>query len=154
MWPLWSKVYAAFVAVPMIFVSIGIAFWIVRTNLGGALDNMTGISVTITIGVFALAFLFTGWLFGLAVQRVVTDQAEALVFAATAHLMMAIPAIVFTIIAFVQSETLYLADLQRLINDAELNRESSLLFWMVSHTYIGLFLAMADNTSPLEQRQT
>ena len=151
MWPTWSKVYTGLIATPMFFVSLGIAFWIFSTNLGGALDESGWVANTITIGVFVLAFLFTAWLFALAVQRVLTDETEALVFAATGHLMLAIPAMVFSMIAFGQNQNLYLAEVQAFLSDAEVSDEVILLAWMLVHTYIGLLLAMADNTTPAEQ---
>lgn len=154
MWPTWSKVYTAMIATPMIFLSLGIALWIVRTNLGGSLDESVGSTGTITVAVFMLAFVFTAWLFALAVQRVLTEKPEALVFAATGHLMLSIPAMVFSVIAFVQNDTLYLAELQNAVEALEPTSEAVLLLWMLFHAYMGLFLAMADNTSPLEAQPT
>ena len=150
MWPQWAKFYGVFVSVPMAFFSLGIVGWIIATSFGGLFEDVTGPGVIIMSAVFVIAFLFTAWLFAVSAQRLWTNQTEALIFSSTGHLMLAIPAIVFTMIGFMRNENVYVANLEESVESFELNWQASLVLWMVVHTYLALWLAMADNTSPLE----
>lgn len=147
MWPLWVKVYAVVVATPMVVASGAIALWIVLTEFGGSFEDASSTGAVLMIGVFVIAFIFTAVLFISAIKRIIFDEVEALILAATGHLMLAIPAVVFVIISFIDNQNRFVADVEDTIEGLTLNPETRLILWLVFHTYIALILALYDNTS-------
>ena len=147
MWPLWVKIYTVVVATPMVIASGAIALWIFLTGFGGTFENPSSPSAILMMSVFSFAFLFTMGLFMYAIKRVIADQNEAIVLAATGHLMLAIPAMVFVMVAFLDNTNRFVSNLENGFQDIRFNFSMQLVLWMAFHTYLGLILALYDNTS-------
>lgn len=145
-WPLWAKVYAVIVGAPMIGVSIGIAVWLVLTRFGGLMEDSPWLASLLLTAASLTNFALGAWLFYTSVQRLVARQSEALLLAATGHLLLAIPTLVFIAVSFVVNHQRFINDLTYSVSDGQLSTELKMIIWSLFHVYLALFLALADNT--------
>lgn len=146
-WPLWSKIYGVTVAAPMIAVCVGLAFWFVTTRIGGTVSDGPAAAVWTLIGTLAVAFVAAAWLFFLAVQRMIGEQNEALLFAATAHILIATPALVFLLVSLFHDPNRFVDEIYYAVVRRNFVIELKLALWMTIHIYLGTILALADRTS-------
>ncbi len=147
-WPLWAKVYAVVVAAPMIGVCLGLSYWFVKTRIGGAVADGPPLALWTLLGTLVVAFVVSGILFGISVNRMIAEDAEALLFAATAHVLIAIPALVFLLVQLAYDSNRFLDELYYAFARREFILEFKLAIWLVFHIYMAVVVALADNTSP------
>ncbi len=146
-WPLWAKVYAVVVGAPMVSVALGLALWLTLTRFDGALIDRPVVASWILIVTVFLNFLTAAWLFYVAIRRTVAGQPEALILAAAGHVLVTIPPLVTLMVGFVLDAEQLLHALSSAVTDRTFVLELKLIVWVLLHTYLALFLSLADNTS-------
>lgn len=148
-WPLWVKMYMVLIAAPMIALSLGINLWLIRSRFDGLLTDSPLIAVIMLLGATLLNFLAGAWLFYVAIWRTLNHQPEAPTFAATGHLLLAIPPLVFAIVSFAVDHVYFLDSLYYTLSRDKNSLELYLIIWIAFHVYLGLILSLADNTGYL-----
>lgn len=144
-WPTWAQAYAYIVAVPMIFVSLGIAVRLIMDYSYIFEVEATG-SIFLLIA-FLLSFLIGALLFLVAAQRIITKQSEALNFAASGHLMLLLPTMTILLVEFSQQRDIFIFDLNEALSERQLSLYIVFTIWLVIHAYFALFLSLVDNTT-------
>ncbi len=151
-WPLSAKIYAIGVGVPMIAISLTAAFWIFQTRFGGFINSRPVLAVLILMLAFAGTLVMAAWLFYIGVRRTITQEPEALIFAATGHLLSAIPAMVLLFVAFLRDYQGFVYDVQTAVAQRDFTLEFTFISWMLIHVYLALLLSFLDNTSHLLEK--
>lgn len=147
-WPLWTKIYAVIVGAPMVAVSLVLILWIVLMGFGDTLATTNSVGRWLISGVYVVAFVTTAWLFFMGVRRIVLDKPEALLYTATGHLLLAMPAAMFAIVSYIRQPLPFISDLNRTIDDGSMTQPTRFLLWVVFHTYLALVLSLSDRSSP------
>lgn len=143
-WPLWTKIYAVVVGVPMVGISLALTLWIVLLGLGDAIDAPSTLGRMLIAGVYLVAFITTAWLFAASIWRIVTQRSEALLYAATGHLLLAMPAGMFVAVSYVRQPIDFINDIDGVLDGEPLNQAVRFVMWVVVHTYFALFLSLSD----------
>ena len=145
-WPLWAKIYAVVVGAPMVALSIGIAIVMPLNKFGGLTENTQTIGVVMFTSAFIVTFIMAAWLFFSSVLRTVNRHIEALTFAATGHLIIGAPALVYLVVRFAQDDEAFFNKLSFAAGDLNFITEFKLICWVIFHIYFALFLAVNDPT--------
>lgn len=145
-WPRWVKIYSVVVAIPMIPIALLVAVWLVQSRFDGLLrdDALVG-AILLTVS-FVAAFAVGAWLFLIGAKRVWQQWPEALMFAATGHLMVALPAAVFIGALYSSDSRTFMVDIDNAVADGTFSRELILIAWTVIHVYAALVVGLADGT--------
>jgi hypothetical protein len=145
-WPFWAKVYAVTLGAPMVAVSLGLGFWLVLTQFDGLLRNKP-LAPSLMLMLSSLVnFGFGAWLFYASVRRTIEREPEALTFAATGHLLIAVPALVFVIVSLFVNPERFINAIFYALRDWHLILELRLIVWVAINIYLALVLALADNS--------
>ncbi|PJF44599.1 MAG: hypothetical protein CUN55_03120 [Phototrophicales bacterium] len=147
-WPLWTKIYAVIIGAPMIAVSLALVLWIILIGFGDTLATSSFLGRRLVSTVYIVAFLTTAYLFYIAVRRIIFDQPEALLYAATGHLLLAMPAAMFSVVSYARQPVSFINNINRALDDVTLNQPMRFLLWVVFHTYLALWLSLLDRSSP------
>ncbi len=145
-WPLWVKIYAVIVGAPMVAVSLALTLWIVLIGFGDTLTAANLVGRLLISGVYIIAFMTTAGLFFIGVRRIIFNKSEALLYAATGHLLLSMPAAMFAAVSYLRQPNIFINDLIATFNEVALNQPSRLLLWIVFHTYLALWLSLSDRT--------
>lgn len=145
-WPLWAKIYAVVIGAPMVAVSIGVAIVMPMNRFGGLTEDTEMLGVIMFTGAFIVTFLMAAWLFFIGIVRTVNRQVEALTFAATGHLIIGAPALVYLVVSFLQDDEAFFNKLSFAVGDSDFIVEFKLICWVIFHFYFALFLAINDTT--------
>lgn len=146
-WPLWAKIYSVVVAIPMIPAALFIAIWLVQSRFGGLIQEDVLIGAVLLMSSFVAAFAVGAWLFFIGAKRVWKQWPEALMFAATGHLMVALPAVVFLGALYSSDSRSFVVDVGKALSTTTPNREVALISWTLLHVYAALVVGLADNTT-------
>lgn len=145
-WPMWAKIYSVVVAIPMVPTALLVAFWLVQSRFDGLIRDDVFVASLILMGSFVAAFGVGAWLFFIGAKRVWQQWPEALMFASTGHLMVALPAAVFLGALYSSDSRQFLVDIGNALADANPSREVVLIAWVLVHVYAALVVGLADNT--------
>jgi len=145
-WPLWAKIYAVVIGSPMVAVSIGIAIVLPLNRFGGLTEDTEMLGAIMFTAAFIVTFLMAAWLFFISIVRTVNRHVEALTFAATGHLIIGAPALVYLTVSFVQDDEAFFNKLSFAAGDLDFIVEFKLICWVIFHFYFALFLAINDTT--------
>lgn len=145
-WSRGAKLYSVLVSGPMAIISIGLIPWMFETRWGKLLQPYKESGVTLLLIAFSFSMAFAGILFFNGYYRLAKRQPEALSTSATAHLMIAAPAITLLVIEFARSTEIFWITLSAPMNTGKVNIHWMLLGWIVVHVYCALFLALTDTS--------
>jgi hypothetical protein len=145
-WPLWAKIYAVIIGAPMVAVSIGVAIVMPLNRFGGLTEDSETLGVVMFTAAFVVTFLMAAWLFFIGIVRTVNRHIEALTFAATGHLIIGAPALVYLVVRFAQDDEAFFNKLSFAAGDLNFIIEFRLICWVIFHIYFALFLAVNDTT--------
>lgn len=143
-YPLWIQIYTATVAAPMSAAAVGLAVWMNRTLAGGLLEGYRREGVVLMLGAFTLSLLFAAALFFAGFYRAVRQKNDALLLAATGHLIVVAPAITMLVLDYLRNAEAFWQQLGSPLNGKGWALHWSLLVWILIHVYTALAVSLAD----------
>lgn len=144
-WPRWALAYTYLVAIPMVFISLGIGVRLIydyrdilsEGSLGGLLLLIA----------FLLSFVIGALMFAVGAQRVLSNESEALIYTASGHMMLLLPSLTILLVEFWRYQNTFINDINRGLTENRLTLDMIFIIWLVVHAYFALFLAFTDNTT-------
>ncbi len=144
-WPRWALAYTYLVAIPMVFISLGIGVRIIYDYRDIFSEGSLG-TLLLLIS-FLLAFIIGALMFAVGAQRVLNNESEALTFTASGHLMLLLPTLTILLVEFWQYENALISDLNKGLTENRLTLDMIFIVWLLVHAYFALILAFMDNTT-------
>lgn len=143
-WPLWIKIYAVLLGGPMVGVCAGLAVWIFSSQFGGLLDDADQTATLLLMIASAMLLGLGAYLFFSGVWGVVNNRSDAILMAATGHLIVAGPAITLLSVDFFRNQERFVNDLVSATANGFAGTEFRLLAWVIFNIYLALILSLAD----------
>ncbi len=143
-WPLWIKIYAVVVGGPMVGICLGLALWAFSSRFAGFLDDADETAILLLIIASAMLLGLGAYLFFSGVWGVVNNRSDALLMAATGHLIVTGPAITLLTVAYFRNQERFINDLVSATANGFSGTEIRLLAWIIFNIYLALILSLAD----------